>query len=111
MENNIIKEVKTIELLNDYTGVTELATVLKQNNIKATLVTDCYQNKYERVIKMYNPNNDTKISATYNKEMNVTIISIIQIYKEHCTYCQAGECILENIVCDGYGECKGGASL
>ena len=111
MNDNIIKEVKTIELLNDYTGVTELATVLKQNNIRATLVTDCYQNKYERVIKMYNPNNDTRIIATYDKETNVTIISIIQIYKYQCSYSQAGECILECINCNGYGECKGGASI
>ena len=111
MNDNIIKEIKTIELLNDYTGVTELATVLKQNNIKATLVTDCYQNKYERVIKMYTPKNETRISATYNKEMNVTLISITQIHKPHCTYCQNGNCILENISCDGYSECKGGASI
>lgn len=108
MKNDIIKEVKTIELLNDWTPVTKVATVLRENNIKATIVTDCYENKYERVIKMYHPVSVTRISATYNKEMNVTLISITEIHKPHCTYCQNGNCILGNICCDGYSECKGG---
>ena len=50
-------------------------------------------------------NGMSSISFHYDKEVNETYVTIITTYKKQCDYCAHGTCILENIECNGYGEC------
>lgn len=98
-----IRTVIQIIMLNDWTPLTKLNTILKENGIKSMLIDDCYNNKYERGIIVHHREDTAR--ATYNKETNETTIVIVKVYKQQCIYCSNGNCTLENICCDGYGKC------
>ena len=51
-------------------------------------------------------NGISKISFAYDSEVNETYITIITVYHRQCDYCAHGTCVLENICCDGYGDCN-----
>ena len=88
----------------------EYAEALHRDVLYIKLENDWTQ-KHDIIKAVNGIDENADIKTIYCADENITYVTIVNYDEKQCEFSSNGSCILECICCNGYGDCKGGASL